>query len=301
MNCPYKIGHDAEFFVYNEASQIIPVCGLIGGTKRVPKKLPTSKIGTTVQEDGVALEVGMHPVGVNSFVEAARRSIEEAGVFARKKKLTIVPFMSANKFDSNLLLKFPQAMEIGCSPDRNAWKRGQARQGLSVESLGDNRFTGGHLHFSFPCTGKGEGHRAENGTPTWAIVQMLDALALTFWPHYSKQDQGDRYQWYGLPGLYREKPYGLEYRTPTNHSVYSNKMLCKLFVDDCASVVQACCELPGTTVRSIYDSIPWVEVANLLDLNKYPEDSSRLNSPHSRALESVMAVLRKHLGELRDE
>lgn len=303
MSYAYRVGHDAEFFVSDNSGNIVPVCEKVGGTKSNPLTLEWSSLGTTIQEDGVALEIGMAPVHPLEFSGVAYHSVLEVSEWVRKKGLSIQYGISSHAFPAELLAKYPQANEIGCMPDRNAWERGQKRMPVLIEDLGNNRFTGGHLHFSFECEGKGVGHKAKNGTPTWAIVQMLDALALTSWAYYGVAYQSHRAAFYGLPGLYRNKPYGLEYRTPTNHSVIGNESTVNSFVVQCSTVVQACAELSAHEVRGFYDSIPWTDVASMLDLTTTSSrDARRIGHAHTyNIVAGVYQEMGSALGGLRDE
>jgi len=270
MSFAYKVGHDAEFFVTSakDLSTVIPVCGLVGGTKEKPRPLEGSKVGTTVQEDGVALELGMSPVHFRDFGMAASTCVQEVSKMATTLGLCITSG-SVNTFKEEQLTPHPQAFVMGCLPDRDAWVRGEARAPFPVEMFGCNRFTGGHLHFSYECEGSGQSHRAMNGTPTWAIVKLLDALALYNYSNYNAVHQGERYKFYGKPGLYRNKPYGLEYRTPTNEVLYGNSFTSTDIVGTCAVIVQACAELTTHQIRSVYDSIPWDKVEKGLRIDKF--------------------------------
>ena len=303
MSYAYRVGHDAEFFVSDNSGNIVPVCEKVGGTKSKPLDLEGSCYGTTIQEDGVALELGMSPVHPLEFSGIAYHSVLEASAWLLKKGLSVQHAISSHEFAPELLSKYPQANEIGCMPDRNAWERGQKRMPILIGDLGNNRFTGGHLHFSYECEGTGVSHKAKNGTPTWAIVQMLDALALSFWAYYDAKLQSKRAAFYGLPGLYRNKPYGLEYRTPTNHSVIGNESYVNDFIIRCSTVVQACAELSAHKVREFYDTIPWPDVARMLDLSQLSSrEQRRVGSAETYStVANVYQDLSNALGGLRDE
>mgnify|MGYP003511945562 CR=1 FL=1 len=50
------IGADPEMFLYSETEEkFVPVCGLVGGTKKEP--IPVTKEGHSLQEDNVMVEI----------------------------------------------------------------------------------------------------------------------------------------------------------------------------------------------------------------------------------------------------
>lgn len=298
MRNAYAVGHDVEVFVAErDTDKIIPVCGRVGGTKEKPIPLEGSKVGTTYQEDGVALELGMTPCLYQEFESNILVCREDAQKLAADKGLRILKG-SANKFDAKDLKPFPQAMILGCSSDQLAAQRGEARQPILVESLNNQRFTGGHLHFSYPIGGSRTDRRNANGVPTWAIVDMLDAFALAFYHYHSINQQGNRFPFYGLPGLYRDKPYGLEYRTPSNAWFWHKDAHTSTFLYTCAQVVQSCNELSATKVHDFYSRINMERVRDLLDLTAFATCADRIYNDAAGTLHSVQEVKDEMLGQL---
>lgn len=295
----YQMGHDCEFFVKGDNQITIPVCGKVGGTKKAPVAVANSRVGSTYQEDGVAIELGMSPCNVYDFLRNARFNLGEVSQVLANHQL----YMSGGSeavFDLELLKQYPQAMTIGCSPDRNAWDRGARRMGLNAELMGGSRFTGGHIHFSCPMqelTDKNN-PRLVNGVPVWAVVQLVDALALTAYPKYDFTYQRGRYAWYGLPGLYRNKPYGFEYRTPSNTWLWDGRGHDESFLFAAMTVVQACGELSEDKILSYYERINWDAVRKLLDLTSM-SFSDRENHIEFVRLQSIYFELRDAVGELR--
>ena len=300
MAFAYKVGHDCEFFVLDSnRGHIVPVCGKLGGTKKKPLAVEGSRVGTTYQEDGVACEIGMDPTSVHDFIPAASQSFFDMQTVLESRQLQVAGGV-CNTFKLEDLKLHPQALVIGCSPDYSAHDRGMKRNNLNIEAMGTRRFTGGHLHFSCPLKDR---ERLANDTPIWAVVQMIDALALMFSSRYSWEYQGERYEFYGLPGLYRPKPYGLEYRTPTNYWLWDsagggNKDATD-FVNNCASVVQACSELSGDVVRGYYERIDWDSVKRLLDLSSKRSFKQRAATPEYARLFDLKEEMALQLGELR--
>ena len=296
----YLVGHDVEMFVQSEG-RIVPVTGRVGGTKEAPLPLEGSQVGTTYQEDGVALELGMAPCLVQEFTSRAAICYSEASMLARNKGLNIQQG-SSFKFSKAALAPFPELLVLGCSPDQLASLRGMKRSPVTAVELGTTRCTGGHLHFSFPKGGTATDPRNENNVPVWAIVDLLDAFALSFYGYHSADCQGTRATYYGLPGLYRDKPYGVEYRTPSNTWFFSGDRVSDGFITTCSKVVQACNELSATKIHDVHSSIDMNRVRELLDLSVYKNLSDRQYTDITGTL-SMLAEIKQdlfsELGELR--
>lgn len=268
-NLAYKVGHDAEFIVMDSNLQPIPVWATeVGGTKLAPKRIENSTVGTTYQEDGAMIELGMEPCSINEFAAKAAQSFQEGTGLLARKGFVMMKGADAT-FKKEHLLANPAASILGCNPDNDAYTRGGKRASPLVEAMGNRRFAAGHLHFSFPDS---------ITVPKWAIVQLLDALALTFWAGYNASQCGERYKFYGMPGVYRDKPYGIEYRTPHNGWISGNTRS-NLFVKDCSLVIQGIGRLTTFQVKDIYDKIDWTKVKDLLDLNKFDGTGSRSYDP----------------------
>jgi len=210
-----RVSGDPEFFVAKVSKtgvnrkKIIPICGLLGGTKEEPIPIPGCNPGYMMQEDGVAVEFNFPPAHspdhFQSYVACAFSNLER---HLASIGLSAVTKTSHHEFTEKELAT-PAAMRIGCSPDADAYAR-KPREGISVELMGRERFTAGHFHISFPNP---------HSIPNYVYVRMLDAfLGLPFVP---RDKQGSRRKFYGLAGLYRDTKYpdgstGLEYRTMSN-------------------------------------------------------------------------------------
>lgn len=296
----YLVGHDVEVFV-TDVTGIVPVCGRVGGTKKEPLALEGSTVGTTYQEDGVALELGMTPCLAQEFYSKIDRCFDEGYRLAAGKGLTITSG-SSYTFTEASMSPFPELLILGCSPDQLASARGMTRQPVTAEVLGTTRCTGGHLHFSFAKGGTVTDPRNSNNVPVWAIVDMLDAFALMFYNYHDLNRQGKRAMHYGLPGLYRDKPYGLEYRTPDNTWFFQNDGVVEQFIVNCSKVVQACNELSPTKIHDYYSSINMEQVRTLLDLSIYNSYKARMTldlTGTAAKLDELRHNMFEELGELR--
>jgi len=103
----------------------------------------------------------------------------------------------------NILVR-PEAGIFGCDPDESAWLK---KDELDSIGKGDKRFFGGHIHIGIdPLPSKKELMR---------LVRLLDKYVGVGLVLVSNDDP-DRRKYYGSAGRFRIKPYGIEYRSPSN-------------------------------------------------------------------------------------
>jgi hypothetical protein len=197
-------GTDPEFFLSSKG-RIVTSCGKFGGTKEKPRSYIDS--GVTYHEDNVCLEFGIEPA--NDYYVACDRLnnlVYYADKLARSKRCTISFKKSQHKFtDTQLMSK--KAREFGCNVDFDAYT-GKQDPRLDLPDFGNWRFAGGHIHLG-----------GEFNCPRFVAVIILEAM-LSMTLDSIKGDyklaNNKRMEWYGKPGIYRPKPYGIEYRTPSN-------------------------------------------------------------------------------------
>lgn len=217
------LGADPEMFVRNipgsqlhkgfrdKGNVIVPVCGLVGGTKETPIQFPLAQVaGYKYQEDNVTFEVNIPPCdSVAAFSAAIRRVRELSEGLLAIKGLKPDYARSAVRFGAKDL-QSEQAMTIGCDPDMCAYGGEDdspiSREPFDIKQLGTWRFAGGHVHFGYDVEGL--------GIPHHVVARLIDACV--YLPLINQDKQKTRRQFYGLAGLYRPKPYGIEYRTMSN-------------------------------------------------------------------------------------
>lgn len=222
-----RLGADPELFVKTTSEgNVVPICGKIGGTKENPliindlinerygaeagrrSKDSTEKIGNyAIQEDNVMLEFNI-PAYKDTlyFTEAITKilTVLDADVLPPHGIQTM--YSSTHTFKPEDIAPFPQAFTVGCLSDMNAYagRMGQKREPFNATHFGNNRFCGGHLHVQYN----------KNHVPPYVFAQFMDAVVALPFLRWDKQKL--RRMFYGQPGIYREKPYGIEYRTPSN-------------------------------------------------------------------------------------
>lgn len=276
-----KVSGDPELFIARieksgtkNRKRIIPVCGLVGGTKEAPIPIPGLGLkGFMMQEDGAALEFNFPPASDSAhFSHFVGSSLDYIAEYLKTKELAIVPNKCSHEFSQEDLDKFPQAQIVGCSPDLDAYTREQ-RTGMNTDMFGRERFAAGHFHISFPNT---------HDIPSHVVARMLD-LHMTL-PYLALDKQGNRRKHYGLAGLYRDTKYpdgstGIEYRTMSNFWIFSNDHRQAL----CSAIMSIIYDMNQDidAAAKLFDMTPWADVKraidteNLIDAKKLWQDANQ--------------------------
>lgn len=206
-----QIGTDPELFV-SKGGEIVSVVGLLGGTKDHPVSLGN---GFAVQEDNVLAEFNTPPVLTKQeFIHNHTFMLDKLD-----EMLGGVSIQSSYEFTkAELRAGGLQAMRFGCSPDINAWTK---RTNKAPSPFTLMRSAGGHAHFGYP-------------NPSEEINYQLAKLADVFVsiPGVVMEPDCKRRSLYGKAGSMRHKPYGFEYRTPSNFWLKSEARMGWMF-DQC--------------------------------------------------------------------
>ena len=205
MTRKFTLGCDPEVFLTDARGALVASCGKIGGDKSMPLPLPIGD-GFYMLEDNVAIEFNTAPAESKEQFEQA---IEKSLTFIRQYvgdtlDLTLSP-ISAAYFPASELAH-PGAFEFGCEPDFNAWKDGQ-RNPKPQAADRTLRSCGGHIHVG----GFADLSREQK-------IQLVKYCDLFTGVTSVVMDQKGtlRRGLYGGAGAFRYKPYGIEYRTPSN-------------------------------------------------------------------------------------
>ena len=193
-------GSDPELFVWSdEMETIVPVLGLLGGTKKNPK--PLESPGFFVQEDNVLAEFNIPPAdSKEKFIAAIHNGI---AMVADAMPRGFVPVVKTSHRFYPFALEDPRAKEFGCDPDFNAW-RDEEVPNEAPDTSGDEtlRVAGGHLS---------TGYNDPNKETNKLLVRLYDAYLGV--PSVVLDSDTDRRKLYGKAGSYRNKNFGVEYRT----------------------------------------------------------------------------------------
>lgn len=199
-------GADPEVFVSRDGN-IVPVIGLIGGTKRRPRPLGVGAI----QEDNVLAEFNIPPASSVSEWASSLTSMLSSLRLLLADKGCDISIESSYNFDEGVLLDAgPKAMELGCDPDFNAWS-GLANRKPVAGSL---RTAAGHIHIGMEGLLQDDVER---------LVQSHDLFLGV--PSIIMDKDKMRRSMYGQAGAYRRKPYGFEYRTLSNFWLKSKELM----------------------------------------------------------------------------
>jgi hypothetical protein len=211
----FTIGCDPEVFVTNRGRPA-SAYGLLQGTKESPFKTR----GGAYQVDGMAAEFNTDPVPLrdrwnyrvdehfnqwNRLITQQIKTIRES--LPDGHGIRIAPTM---EFGKEFLDTQPDAAkELGCDPDYNAYT---LKENPRPDGERTFRTGAGHIHIGWgadiPPLNEEHMEICAN------FVKMLDATVGMFMAFVDRDPK--RRELYGKAGAFRPKPYGVEYRTPSN-------------------------------------------------------------------------------------
>lgn len=265
-----RIGADPELFVQTAEGEVVPICGKIGGTKENPliinhlieaqygregrrdRNEPDREGDYAIQEDNVMLEFNVPARRDGSyFIESISRMMNVLQNTVLSQYNLTPHYSVMHTFKPDALAPFPQAFTVGCLPDMDAYSEGATfeRPPFNATHFGNHRFCGGHIHVQYN----------HNNVPRHIFAQFMDLVAELPFLRWDKQKM--RRMFYGQPGLYREKPYGIEYRTLSNFwlgETFRNKWLSQL-VENITILAKVANNDPEQ-LKSSYGKIDWAEV-----------------------------------------
>lgn len=217
----HMIGADPELFIQdNKSKEFVPATRMLGGTKESPLYYDD---GFAVQEDNVTAEYNIPPATTVdewvSYHNKAHQKLQE--MVGNTRRLVARP---AADFSPEWFEKFPELMESGCNPDMSVYTFEQSTPNGSFDNK--TRYAGGHVHVSCDYGWEDELN----------LVKWMDILIAV--PFAKMEADGRRRLLYGQAGVYRQKEYGIEYRTPSSTWVRYPKWQRYVF---CAS--QRACEI----------------------------------------------------------
>lgn len=222
-----KFGSDPEIFVRNKKTgKLVSVHEMLPGTKAQPHKVN----GGAIQVDGVAAEINIDPVdNIDDWLVNHQKVLGELSYYLGTSHEMV--FEPVGWFDNDYWEKLPdEPKELGCTPDMNAWleqfnppPNGQAqfaREGCVMRSAS------GHIHIGWTkgANIESEDHRRR----CFDMVKQLDVslgLRTRGW-----DSDTHRMKLYGAAGACRIKPYGVEYRVPSNKWLGDEQLMKRAFL-----------------------------------------------------------------------
>lgn len=205
------IGADIEVFLKDKISgEIVSAEGIIHGSKEEPFHFMKENPFYATSLDNVMAEFCIPPaktsIDFRSGIETALNYIHNT----IPGNLTIFAFPSA-KVDGRWLVT-PNAQMFGCEPDYNAWLNG-IQNDRPVAADGNLRSCGGHIHI---------GYDTPSTNTNLALIKAMDIFVGL--PSVVIEPDNDRKSLYGKAGAFREKKYGVEYRTVSNYYINSKEL-----------------------------------------------------------------------------
>lgn len=197
------IGCDPEVFV-KQNGLFKSAHNLIKGDKKNPFKIRSG----AVQVDGMALEFNIDPAATeDQFLFNVQDVFDQMKLMVPDYEIAVTPV--AHFDPAYLKAQAPEALELGCDPDFNAWTAD-----VNPRPDGDRpmRTASGHIHVGFTNNEDilDEFHQHRCNT----LGKQLDFyLGL---PSIFYDEDKERREMYGKAGAVRYKPYGVEYRTLSN-------------------------------------------------------------------------------------
>jgi len=208
----FKIGADPELFIIEKATgKLVSAHGMLPGDKKNPHRVPHG----AVQVDGMAAEFNIDPARtVGEFVrniKSVMASLQE--IVGDAYELRAIP---TAHFGKEMIDAQPaEAKELGCDPDYNAWNGG-VNPTPNVDT--PYRTGAGHVHIGWT-----EGQDISLTQHKQVCEHLIRNLDLYTTPFLKLEDDVLRRELYGKAGAYRPKSYGVEYRTPSNVWLTSEK------------------------------------------------------------------------------
>jgi len=214
----FTIGCDPEFFLYDrDFEQYMSAIPFVKGTKEKPEPLNS---GGFIMRDNVALEFGMPPANsIDEWVESVNLTMRDVERYIPEwLELKVV---ASGEFSKQQLTD-PEAKEIGCDPDFNAWtgKRNIPPIGFAESTF---RSCGGHIHVGY-VKESGNEFLLDNDGKRYMIQAMDCVHGLWSVLLDNSPESIARRNIYGKAGCYRPTEYGVEYRTLSNFWVKTNKL-----------------------------------------------------------------------------
>lgn len=196
------IGADPEVFVKDiKTEQIQSSIGVLPGSKKKPYR---TKHGF-VHKDNVLAEFSVKPSGTKTeFVVNVEASLYDVDMLLKKKGKTFA-ILASYELDEEYTSHY-LANEFGCEADYNVWELDAYDRIFNSGQFGNLRTAGGHIHIGFPAEVTME-------------LQISVVKACEYYiglPSVFMDKDTVRKSLYGASGSFRPKPYGIEYRVPSN-------------------------------------------------------------------------------------
>lgn len=222
----FSIGCDPEFFVAKRGVPV-PACGLVPGTKDEPFK---TEVGA-MQVDGLALEININPVPlmsshINEFdrrIIATLRTTRDAAI-KNGGQLSVYKGSVAEFSEETMDGLSDDDKRLGCDPDWNAYT---CQPNETPDGSVNFRAAGGHIHIGWDDTASNPVDDPDYIAMCADFVKVMDLFVGI--PMKILDTEERRRQMYGKAGAFRPKPYGVEYRSPSNWWIFEKSRRLAVF------------------------------------------------------------------------
>ena len=200
------LGTDTEGFLYHvKSQQHVPATSF--NTPETSEKRGSLGVYGTFHRDNILIEYQTFPAPISKFpsmVRNARVTLSNI-LWRRGFRAFYSPII---EYKDPRMVACPEALEMGCNPDLCAYTGEKFHGPTTWTDLGLSRVAGGHIHI-----GGIEDYSEEQKRN---LVKLLDIF-------FAQKEQSTLVSWntelrrrefYGQWGRWRDKPYGLEYRSP---------------------------------------------------------------------------------------
>lgn len=209
------IGTDVEVGLYHRPSaQYIPATKMNCPAEKgaaLPIRINGKWLGT-YHRDNILVEYQSKPCRsaktLYDNVKAISTALNRHYTNLIDARLVTTPVV---RYGNPAMLALDEAQEMGCDRDFDAYT-GEKQEAADPADMGPYRVCSGHWHIG--------GIEDLTDEQKWLVCQWLD-LTLTL-PTLVNEGLSQQYAlmrrwWYGQAGRFRYKPYGIEYRTPSNY------------------------------------------------------------------------------------
>lgn len=211
------IGGDPEFFGINNDGYIVASQDIIKGEYGA-KERPLQLDGGSIHRDNVLMEITFDAAKTADQLVKNISSVMYQ-VECMLDTFSVKPLFVPSMYMEDEQLMHFEAQTFGCSPDWDAYL-GAINPAPDAMGAGNFRSAGGHVHAGFNFRDVGDQFLA--GVSADVFVGLPSVLLDT--------DGIERKQrLYGKSGAMRPKPYGIEYRTPSNFWMQSEEMMRWMF------------------------------------------------------------------------
>ncbi len=208
----WVLGADPELFLQaTDSTKILSAIGKIGGTKAAPMPAEGLAKGFAYQEDNVLVEYNIPPA---KDIAEWTHNHHAMMAFLREKvsrehnaRLKV----QASHIMDDDQLTHPAAHHFGCESDFNVWTL--EKNPVPKAENPNLRSAGGHIHIGMEMSNMDKiqlGRLLDSTVGLWSVINDTDTR---------------RRELYGKAGSIRMKPYGLEYRTPSNFWLRNTKTI----------------------------------------------------------------------------